>query len=71
MINYRLSDDLLEEDEDDEYKKPEVRKKTRWTIFLGYLCEYKMIDAIVTTWRGIEEDFIKCLAIFLLWRFFT
>ena len=79
MIKYRLSDDPIDEEEDDEYKDPEVRKKTRCTIFLGYtsnmascgmrdiiryLCEHKMIDAIVTTCGGIEEDFIKCLAPF-------
>ena len=84
MIKYRLSDDPIDEDEDDEYKDPEVRKKTRCTIFLGYtsnmascgmrdiiryLCEHKMIDAIVTTCGGIEEDFIKCLAPFYLGDF--
>ena len=84
MIKYRLSDDPIEEEEDDEYKDPELRKKTRCTIFLGYtsnmascgmrdiiryLCEHKMIDAIVTTCGGIEEDFIKCLAPFYLGDF--
>lgn len=84
MIHYRLSDDPIEENETDEYKDPEVRKKTRCTIFLGYtsnmascgmreiiryLCEHKMIDAIVTTCGGIEEDFIKCLAPFYLGDF--
>ena len=49
----------------------------RCTIFLGYtsnmiscgnreiiryLCEHKMIDCIVTTGGGIEEDFMKCMA---------
>lgn len=84
MIKYRLSDDPIEEEEEDEYKDPEVRKKTRCTIFLGYtsnmascgmrdiiryLCEHKMIDAIVTTCGGIEEDFIKCMAPFYLGDF--
>lgn len=51
--------------------------KTNCTIFLGYtsnmissgmreyirfLCQHKMIDCIVSTAGGIEEDFIKCLA---------
>ena len=84
MIKYRLSDDPIDEDDEDEYKDPEIRKKTRCTIFLGYtsnmascgmrdiiryLCEHKMIDAIVTTCGGIEEDFIKCLAPFYLGDF--
>ena len=33
MIKYRLSDDPIDEEEDDEYKDPEKRKKTRCTIF--------------------------------------
>lgn len=51
--------------------------KTNCTIFLGYtsnmissgmreyiryLCQHKMVDCLVTTAGGIEEDFIKCLA---------
>ena len=55
----------------------EKRKKIRTTIFLGYtsnlvscgmreviryLCEHKMVDVIVTTAGGVEEDLIKCLA---------
>jgi deoxyhypusine synthase len=51
--------------------------KNNCTIFLGYtsnmascgvretirfLVEHKMVDCIVTTAGGIEEDFIKCLA---------
>lgn len=46
------------------------------TLFLGYtsnlissglreiikfLCQHKMVDVLVTTAGGIEEDFIKCL----------
>jgi len=77
MINYRLSDDPIEEDEVEHYRDPEVRKNTRCTIFLGYtsnmascgmrdyiryLCEHKMIDCIVTTTGGIEEDIMKCKA---------
>ena len=84
MIDWRLSDDPIEEDEIDELRDMENRKKIRCTIFLGYtsnmascgmrdiiryLCEHKMIDAIVTTCGGIEEDFIKCLAPFYLGDF--
>ena len=84
MIKYRLIDDPIEEEEDEDYKDIEIRKKTRCTIFLGYtsnmsscgmrdiiryLCQHKMIDCIVTTCGGIEEDFIKCLAPFYLGDF--
>ena len=77
MINHRLSDDPIEEDEVEHYRDPEVRKNTRCTIFLGYtsnmascgmreyiryLCQHKMIDCIVTTTGGIEEDIMKCMA---------
>lgn len=34
-----------------------------------YLCEHKMVDVIVTTAGGIEEDFIKCLGDFKLGSF--
>ena len=74
MISWRLSDEEIAEDEEEKYKDPEVRKNTRCTIFLGYvsntvtsglreivryLCQHKMVDAIVTTTGAIEEDFIK------------
>lgn len=77
MISWRLSDEKVEPDEDEDYLKEEVRKNTRATIFLGYtsnlvssglretiryLCEHKMVDVVVTTAGGVEEDFIKCLA---------
>lgn len=78
MITWKLSDEPFnEEDEADHYKDPIIREKTRCTIFLGYtsnlvscglreviryLCQHKMIDCIVTTAGGVEEDFIKCLA---------
>uniref|UniRef100_T1J796 deoxyhypusine synthase n=1 Tax=Strigamia maritima TaxID=126957 RepID=T1J796_STRMM len=69
-LNEDLKDDFLEED-------PFLKKRTNCTIFLGYtsnmvssgvrdnirfLVEHKMIDCIVTTAGGVEEDLIKCLA---------
>lgn len=57
----------------EEYLKP----KTNCTIFLGYtsnmasagirdvirfLVEHKLVDVLVSTAGGIEEDFIKCMA---------
>lgn len=77
MIKWRLSDEPIDEDENENYQDPEVRKKTRCTIFLGYtsnmascgmreylryLCQHKMVDCIVTTTGGIEEDIMKCMA---------
>lgn len=84
MIKWRLSDEPITEDESELYLDPLIRKQTRCTIFLGYtsnmascgmrdiiryLCEHRMVDAIVTTCGGIEEDFIKCLAPFYLGDF--
>ncbi|KAI8072692.1 deoxyhypusine synthase [Gongronella butleri] len=77
MIEWRLSDEPLDADETDDYKDPEVRKKTKCKIFLGYtsnlvsagvreiikfLVQHKFVDVIVASAGGVEEDFIKCLA---------
>jgi deoxyhypusine synthase len=72
-----LSDEPIDENDDDELQDPEVRAKTTCKIFLGYtsnlissglretlrfLAQHKMVDVIVATAGGVEEDFIKCLA---------
>lgn len=59
-------------------------RKERCTIYLGYtssmvssglrdifryLAKHKMVDVIVTTAGGVEEDFIKCLGPFILGEF--
>lgn len=78
MIKWRLSDEPIDEENDtEEQKDPEFRKNARCTIFLGYtsnmvscgmreyiryLCQHKMVDSIVTTCGGIEEDIMKCMA---------
>jgi deoxyhypusine synthase len=36
---------------------------------IKYLCEHKMVDCIVTTTGGIEEDIIKCMADFYVGTF--
>jgi deoxyhypusine synthase len=62
----------------DEYEEDEfIRRKNNCTIFLGYtsnmvssgvretirfLVQHKLVDCIVTTAGGVEEDLIKCLA---------
>ncbi|XP_066590329.1 probable deoxyhypusine synthase [Prorops nasuta] len=76
MLNARskpLAEDEIDSLEEDEF----IKRKSACTIFLGYtsnmascgvrdsirfLVEHKMIDCIVTTAGGIEEDLIKCLA---------
>ncbi|GBG24773.1 Deoxyhypusine synthase [Hondaea fermentalgiana] len=75
MLKWRLSDEPVKED--DNITDPEERANTKCTIFLSYtsnlissgirevlrfLVEHKLVDCIVTTAGGIEEDFIKCLA---------
>ena len=65
------------EEEEEEWEDPELRARTKCTIFLSYtsnlissgiretilfLVKHKMVSCIVTTGGGIEEDFIKCLA---------
>ncbi|ORX44584.1 deoxyhypusine synthase [Hesseltinella vesiculosa] len=77
MIQWRLSDEPIDPNETDEYKDPEVRKNTKCKIFLGYtsnlvssgvrevirfLVQHKLVDVIVASAGGVEEDFIKCLA---------
>ena len=75
MRKWRLSDVEWKEGDDVALKPPEVRKRIRARIFLGYtsnqiscgqreiikfLVQHKMVDALVTTAGGIEEDIIKC-----------
>lgn len=76
MLNWRLSDEPVKESEDDELKSPEARAKVKCTIWLGitsnmissgqrevirYLVQHKLVDVIVTTAGGVEEDIMKCL----------
>lgn len=78
MRQWRLSDDPVSPNEHDEMQKDmEYRKTIKTKIFLGYtsnlissglretlrfLAQHKMVDVIVTSAGGIEEDLIKCLA---------
>jgi len=82
MISWRLSDEPIDLKKDaDEYLDLEYRKTVRCKIFLGYtsnmvscglretlrfLVQHKMVDCLVTSAGGIEEDFMKCLASFYL-----
>lgn len=76
MRKWRLSDEEWKEGIDDEsLQDPDLRKRIRARIFLGYtsnqissgqrevlkfLVKHKMVDVVVTTAGGIEEDLIKC-----------
>ncbi|CAG8528941.1 6259_t:CDS:2 [Ambispora leptoticha] len=77
MRKWRLSDDPILSDETDEYKDIEKRATTKCKIFFGYtsnlvssglreifrfLVQHSLVDVIVTTAGGVEEDIIKCLA---------
>lgn len=75
MRSWRLSDVEWKEGDDDELKDPAVRNKIRARIFLAYtsnqissgqrevikfLVQHKMVDVIISTAGGIEEDLVKC-----------
>ncbi len=75
-MSWRLSNDPIPDDANDEEIQPEYREKTRCKRFLGYtsnlvssglrenfryLAQHRLVDVIVTTAGGIEEDFVKCL----------
>ncbi len=77
MLSWRLSNEPVKETDSAERKDPEFRAQKKCTIFLSFtsnmiscgvrevikfLVQHKLIDVIVTTAGGVEEDFIKCLA---------
>ncbi|KAJ4828901.1 hypothetical protein Tsubulata_013779 [Turnera subulata] len=77
MLDWRLADEDITEDCSEEEKDPAYRESVRCKIFLGftsnlissgirdtvrYLVQHHMVDVVVTTAGGIEEDLIKCLA---------
>lgn len=77
MLSWTLNDEPIAEDEEEEFLTAEARSKVRCKVFLGYtsnlisagtretirfLCQHSMVQVVVTTAGGIEEDFIKCLA---------
>ncbi|XP_021295815.1 deoxyhypusine synthase isoform X1 [Herrania umbratica] len=77
MLDWRLADEAITEDCSEEEKDPAYRESVRCKVFLGftsnlissgvrdtvrYLTQHRMVDVIVTTTGGIEEDLIKCLA---------
>lgn len=77
MRKWRLSDEPFNDaTEDESLRDPAIRSKIRARIFFAYtsnqiscgqrevikyLVQHKMVDVIVTTAGGIEEDIIKCM----------
>lgn len=77
MLDWRLSHELPSEDCSEEERDVAYRESVTCKIFLGftsnlvssgvrdtvrYLVQHRMVDVVVTTAGGIEEDLIKCLA---------
>jgi deoxyhypusine synthase len=77
MLDWSLADVPVAVDEEEAYKSMEVRKQVRTKIWLSYtsnlissglreticfLAKHSMIQVMITTAGGIEEDIIKCLA---------
>ncbi|KAK9169091.1 hypothetical protein Syun_001231 [Stephania yunnanensis] len=77
MLDWKLSNEPLTEDCNEEEKDFKFRDSVRCKVFLGftsnlvssgvrdtirYLVQHHMVDVVVTTAGGIEEDLIKCLA---------
>ncbi|KAI4347025.1 hypothetical protein L6164_007875 [Bauhinia variegata] len=77
MLDWRLADEPVTEDCSEEERDFAYRKSVRCKVFLGftsnlissgvrdtvrYLVQNHMVDVVVTTAGGIEEDLIKCLA---------
>lgn len=74
QISWRLSDEPLTVNEDAKYTDAALRESTRAKVFLGFtsnlissgvreqirfLVQHRMIDVLVTTAGGVEEDLIK------------
>jgi hypothetical protein len=81
QISWRLSDEPVGPNEDPKHADPVVRSGVRSKIFLGftsnlissgvrehirYLVQHKMVDLLVTTAGGVEEDLIKVCQTFVL-----
>nr|AWH67716.1 deoxyhypusine synthase [Amsonia hubrichtii] len=77
MLDWKLSDESPSEGCCGEERNPTFRESVRCKVFLGftsnlvssgvrdtirYLVQHHMVDVVVTTAGGVEEDLIKCLA---------
>ena len=74
QLDWRLSHEPLGPDEKEDFRDPDIRSNTRCKIFLAYtsnlisagvrehlryLVEHRLVDVLVTTAGGVEEDLIK------------
>ncbi|XP_042055561.1 deoxyhypusine synthase-like [Salvia splendens] len=77
MLDWSLSDETPAEDCSEEEREPAYRDSVRCKVFLGFtsnltssgirdiirfLVQNRMVDVVVTTAGGVEEDLVKCLA---------
>ncbi|XP_073132139.1 deoxyhypusine synthase-like [Henckelia pumila] len=77
MLNWRLSNETPTKDCSEKERDPAFRESVRCKVFLGftsnlissgiretirYLLQHRMVDVVVTTAGGVEEDLVKCLA---------
>ncbi|PHJ24804.1 deoxyhypusine synthase [Cystoisospora suis] len=78
MLRWRLSDEPVSEDDvGTEWEEMEKRRSKKCTIWLSFtsnmissglrevfvfLCKHKLVDVLVTSAGGVEEDFVKSLA---------
>lgn len=79
MITWKLEDE--EEFDEDNLKKFHYRKCKKYLGFsssmastgcrdiIKYICEHRMVDVIVTTTGGVEEDLIKCFGDYYIGNF--
>ena len=76
MRAWRLSDRPVARDEPAAWRDPAVRRRTRATLYLSFtsnmissgvretirfLVQHRMVDVLVTTCGGVEEDVMKCM----------
>jgi len=77
MLDWSLANEPVAADEDEEYRDSAVRERVRTKIWLSYtsnlissglretirfLAQHSMVQVMISTAGGIEEDIIKCLA---------
>lgn len=77
MLDWRLSNEPIAEDCNEEERDLAFRENVKCKVFLGftsnlissgvretvrYLVQHQMVHVVVTTAGGVEEDLIKCLA---------
>lgn len=77
MLSWSLASEPVPPDEEERFKQPDVREKVRTKIWLSYtsnlissglresirfLVQHSMVQVMISTAGGIEEDLIKCMA---------